>query len=252
MDTAYAIEALKPALSIPETEESWDTISAALTKLSNIVQEGADQPRELVSAIRSCASPINSAMKSERTRLSGTAIECVNSMASAFGHAFSPLIQLFVPTLLLLCARTNKVVIGRARNAIHAIIENTQFPLLLRHLQSSISDKSASLRLASAEATLQCLNCFNPVDIEKEERALEVEVIIKTSAGDQNADIRKVGRKLFEAYKILMPGRVSGWVAPLYTIANAFVSCFYQLCGPIKPNSKEVPGHQGRPRLRCI
>jgi len=210
MDVTREIEALRPALSLAETEESWDTISAAITKISTMVQDGAcDNPRDFVPAIRSCVAPLNSAMKSERTRLSGTAIECINSIAAGLGASFDPLIQLFFPTLLLLCARTNKVVVTRARNAIFVIIDNTQLPSLLHYLQSSISDKSASMRLASAEAALKCLNCFNPADIEREARAIDVEIIIRTSAKDANADIRKVSRKLFEAYKILVPGRVA-------------------------------------------
>jgi hypothetical protein len=56
------------------------------------------------------------------------------------------------------------------------------------------------------------MNCFNPPDLEKENRALEIEAAIRLSARDANADVRKVSRKIFEAYKELLPDRVDRFV----------------------------------------
>ena len=39
-------------------------------------------------------------------------------------------------------------------------------------------------------------------------RAKEIEAVIRVTAVDANADIRKTARKIFDAYKILLPGRV--------------------------------------------
>jgi hypothetical protein len=52
------------------------------------------------------------------------------------------------------------------------------------------------------------MNCFNPPDLEKETRARDIETIIRIAARDAHADVRKVSRKLFEAYKLLLPSRV--------------------------------------------
>ena len=55
---------------------------------------------------------------------------------------------------------------------------------------------------------LLCLKSFNPPDLEKESRAKEIEATIRATAVDANADVRKVARKIFDAYKILLPRRV--------------------------------------------
>ncbi|KAF8891649.1 clasp N terminal-domain-containing protein [Infundibulicybe gibba] len=154
-------------------------------------------------------------MTSERTRLSGAAVDLVSAVALQMGGQFEPLLPLFFPTLLNLCSRTNKVTITRTRTCILAIIEATQLPSILPYFLQSVKDKSASLRLTSVEGTLCCLNCFNPPDLEREARAKDIEGIIRSSARDANADVRKVSRKVFEAYKLLLPGRVDNFTAPL-------------------------------------
>ncbi|KAI0663352.1 clasp N-terminal domain-containing protein, partial [Cubamyces menziesii] len=162
----------------------------------------------LVAALRASSRPINSALNSERTRLSGTATESIATAVKALGRAFEPLIPHYLPTLLTLCTRTNKVFVTRAKECIHAVIEHTQSPSILHYLGESTKDKSVSLRLAAAEAVVLCLNSFNPPDLERESRAKEIEAVIRVTAVDANADIRKTARKIFDAYKILLPGRV--------------------------------------------
>jgi hypothetical protein len=147
-------------------------------------------------------------MNSERTRLCGAAIDLLASAAAGLGREFEQLLTLFMPPLLALCGRTNKVVINRARICITTIIESTQLASVLPYFLQNIKDKSASLRLIVAEGTLACLNSCNPPDLERESRARDVESIIRGTARDANADVRKLSRKIFECYKILFPGRV--------------------------------------------
>ena len=59
---------------------------------------------------------------------------------------------------------------------------------------------------------MACLNCFNPPDLEKDVRARLVEDVIRVTARDASADVRKVSRKVFEAYKALLPRRVDKYV----------------------------------------
>jgi hypothetical protein len=166
----------------------------------------------MIAIMRAVSRPLNSAMNSERTRLSGVAIDLLGVLASELGAAFDPLLPLFLPTLLSLCARTNKVFVARARTAILTIIESSQLSSILPYLLPPLKDKSVSLRLTAVEGVLACMNCFNPPDLEKEGRAQEIETVIRFSARDASADVRKVGRKIFEAYKVLLPSRVDGCV----------------------------------------
>ncbi|RDB24796.1 Protein stu1 [Hypsizygus marmoreus] len=215
-DLQSRLDSLKTNLSQPETEDSWEKISKGIKGVNDLCENGAcDFPTVLIPALRSLSRPITNSMVSERTRLSGAAIDLISSVASGLGSSFDPLVPVFFPALLSLCSRTNKVVITRARACMTVIIESTQLPSILPLFLQSIKDKSASLRLAAAEGTLTCMNCFNPPDLEKEARARDIEAILRSTARDAQADIRLVGRKIFEAYKLLFPSRVEGFTAPL-------------------------------------
>ena len=135
-------------------------------------------------------------MNSERTRLSGAAIDLLVSVATGLGREFEQLLTLFMPPLLALCGRTNKVVINRTRTCIITIIESTQLASVLTYFLQNIKDKSTSLRLVAAEGTLACLNSCNPPDLERESRARDIEAIIRSTARDANADVRKLSRKI--------------------------------------------------------
>lgn len=176
-------------------------------------------PAELITIIRSSSRPIINSMITERTRLSASAVDLISVLATGLGKSFKPLLQIFLPTLLSLCGRTNKVIVTRAKACIMVIIETTQLSAILSYFVQYIEDKSTSIRLAAAEGTLACVNCFNPPDLEKEARASEVETVIRAAAKDAQADIRIVGRKLFEAYRVLLPTRIDKCVIFL---------CFYR------------------------
>ncbi|PCH43690.1 hypothetical protein WOLCODRAFT_60364, partial [Wolfiporia cocos MD-104 SS10] len=165
-------------------------------------------PHESVTALRSYSRSINSAAFSERSRLSGAAVELMGTAAKSLERAFDPLIPLYLPTLLTLCSRSNKVFVNRARKGLLEVIEHTRSPSIIPFLAESTKDKSVSLRLAAADSILTCLNLFNPPDLEKEPRAREIEAVIRITATDANADVRRTGKKLFEAYKQIMPARV--------------------------------------------
>ncbi|KAH9858873.1 clasp N terminal-domain-containing protein [Lenzites betulinus] len=210
------IASIQDALTRTETEETWEAIGRALSRFAALCNGNASNyPTDLTAALRASSRPITSALNSERTRLSGTAAEFIKTSVDALGRAFEPLIPQYFPTLLILCTRANKVFVTRAKECIHAVIEHTQSPSLLHYLAESIKDKSVSLRLASAEAVMLCLNSFNPPDLEKEPRAKDIEAIIRATAVDANADVRKVARKIFDAYKILLPRRVKSFTDPL-------------------------------------
>ncbi|KAF9017291.1 hypothetical protein BDZ89DRAFT_1022261 [Hymenopellis radicata] len=208
-------------ICIPETEQSWDKISSALSRLTLFCNGGACQhPEVLIPALRPLVEAINSAMKSERTRLSGAAIEFVSELATGLENGFEPLLYIFLPTLLSLCARTNKIVVKRSSACILVIVERTLLLAILPHLMQAVKEKSASLRVIACEAILTCLNCFNPPDLQKEARAKDVEALIKVTSRDAIAEVRKLGREIFEAYQLLLPNRVERCVVLLATTAD--------------------------------
>ncbi|KAG1732186.1 clasp N terminal-domain-containing protein [Suillus paluster] len=218
------LEAVRGKVSLEETEESWDKIEQGIMQLTQCCNNGGcDFATEMVAGIRSLSRPLNHAMNSERSRLSGSTIELVNALLAGLGPSFEPLVSLFMPTLLGLCGRTNKVFTNRAKACILAVIENTQLPSLLPYLADSLNHKSVLLRLVAAEGILACLNCFNPPDIEKDTRARLIEDVIKLSARDASADVRRAGKMIFEAYKALLPDRVESFIAPLTPVIKKYL-----------------------------
>lgn len=218
------LEAVRGKVSLEETEESWDKIEQGIVQLTQCCNNGGcNFPTEMVAGIRSLSRPINHAMNSERSRLSGSAIELVNALLAGLGSSFEPLVSLFMPTLLGLCGRTNKVFTNRAKACILAVIENTQLPSILPYLADSLTQKSAFLRLVAAEGVLACLNCFNPPDIEKDTRARLIEDVIRLTARDASADVRRAGKMIFEAYKALLPDRVESFIAPLTPVIKKYL-----------------------------
>ncbi|KAI0300977.1 hypothetical protein B0F90DRAFT_1917521 [Multifurca ochricompacta] len=95
------------------------------------------------------------------------------------------------------------------------IIDQTQLISLLPYFVGALRDKSVTLRLIAIECVLACVQCFNPPDLEKDARAKDMESAIKLTSTDASADVRKVSRSVFEAYKILLPARVESFAAPL-------------------------------------
>lgn len=200
------VASIRLNLSLTETEDTWEKISKSIVSFSDLVRSSsADFPHEIVAVARELHRPINSALKSERTRLSGPAIDLITVMAAELGTSFEPLLHLFFPTLLLLCARTSKVVLGRARTCVLSIIETTQLVAILSYFMQSIRDKSASLRVIAAEGTLACMNSLNPPDLEKEERTKDIETFIRMAVRDANPEVRKIGKQIYQAYELLLP-----------------------------------------------
>lgn len=152
-------------------------------------------------------------MSSERTRLSGTAIDLLLCMAFKLGSHFEPLLHAFIPTVLKLCTRTNKIYISRARALLDAITINTSLTCLIPYLEHSCHDKSTSLRAVGIDFIFHSLNRYNPPDLEK--YVVNVEGAIKATGRDKDAEVRNISRKVFDSYKLLWPERVDEWVFPI-------------------------------------
>ncbi|KAJ3767729.1 clasp N terminal-domain-containing protein [Lentinula raphanica] len=234
---------IRAEMSLQETEDSWEKVCKSIVSFSEFIRgSSGNHPQEIITTARELHRPITSAMKSERTRLSGPAIDLVSTMASELGTDFEPLLHLFFPTLLLLCARTSKVVINRARSCIISLIETTQLLSIIPYFIQSIRDKSVSLRTVTAEGTLACLNSFNPPDLAKEERTKEIEALIKVSIRDANAEVRKIGKQIYLAYELLLPAKAESFAAPLTPTSKKYLGL-----GSRPHSALELGGHSRLP-----
>ncbi|OJA18444.1 hypothetical protein AZE42_05813 [Rhizopogon vesiculosus] len=193
-------EVVSRQVSLQETGESWSIIEQGIVKLAEYCNsQGYESVTEIIAGIRSLSRPLNSAISSKRTKLSGAAIKLVTDLLAGLGPAFEPLVLLFIQSLLGLCAQTNKVLTRRAKECVFAVIRGTQSPSILQYLAESANHKSASLRLVAAEGILVYLNCVKPLDIENDSRhARLLEDVIKMTARDANVEVRKAGAKMIE------------------------------------------------------
>ncbi|KAJ7188412.1 clasp N terminal-domain-containing protein [Mycena filopes] len=233
-------ESIRAQLFLSETEETWDAIARAVTALTAACSD-TDTPTELLLAMRSSSRPLISAMNSERGRLSGVAIDLVAVVASSLGVAFEPLLAHFFPVLLALSSRTSKVTVARARTCILAVIDATHLPSILPYLVQSVTDKSVSLRLTVVESTLACINSFNPPDLEKDTRAKDIESIVRGTARDANADVRRVSKKVFEAYKLLLPSRLESFTTPLTPTTRKYLDIQHKATDKLKSSHPHLP-----------
>ncbi|KAF8530464.1 clasp N-terminal domain-containing protein, partial [Hysterangium stoloniferum] len=214
------LSTLSDALSATETEETWDRIERALIRFGAIVKGGGFRyEKELVDGIKGLAKPINSAMNSERTRLSAAALECLTVIAPRIGLTFDALAPFFISHILRLSNRTNKVYVTRSQASVALIINYCHIPSLISHLLVACKDsKIVTGRVTAVEGILRALNKWDWTQKDIKVKVVDVEEVIRLTGRDKDAGIRQTSRKVFEAYKILFPERIEEYVFPASTI----------------------------------
>ncbi|KAF8590933.1 hypothetical protein K439DRAFT_1119805 [Ramaria rubella] len=226
---------LQDALSLEETEETWDRIERALIRFSAVVKGGGYKyEKELVSRIKTSNKPIIHAMNSERTRLSAAALDCIVVIAPRLGLGFEALVPLFVPHILRLSTRTNKVYVTRSQAGVALIIGYCHIPSIMPHLLAACKDsKIVTGRAVAVEGMLRCLNKWDWTQKDIKAKVSDVEEVIKVTGRDKDAAIRQTSRKVFEAYKTLFPERIDEFIAPLTPVMRKYLD--------IKPGAKSGP-----------
>lgn len=132
------------------------------------------------------------------------------------GHAFQPLVTPYLPTILRLFCRTNKLYIARALACVQSIIIHTHLGDVLKYIViewKAESGKSSSFREKAAEAVgvmlgtsgTECMVNRDTLD----KRIDELEWVIKVGATDREPKVRAEIKKCWEVYKSLWPERVA-------------------------------------------
>ncbi|KAG9077940.1 hypothetical protein FS749_010132, partial [Ceratobasidium sp. UAMH 11750] len=223
-DLRHALDPLRSLTEQPETEENWEKISRAIQTIGALTRGGAtDLDAEYIKEIRSFSGMILNSMNSERTRLANVAVDALAIIAPPLGNKFEPLISLFVPTLIKLLGRTNKVFVSRATAGLQSIISNCPHPRILIELRSMVTDKSAGLRVIVARALLQCLTEWDWSVSSFAAKIGEIESFIRSTGTDSNVEVRKIARQAFDLYKEMFPDRVDDFLEPLTPIIKRYL-----------------------------
>lgn len=150
-------------------------------------------------------------MLSDRGRLSGAATDLLQSFAPRLGTAFQPLVQLYLPPLIRLLARPNKVYLKRAKSCLSKIITNCPLPNILPHLRNGLDDKSDECKRSAATAIEQAIDEWDRA--RWHERDLELlEVCLRKMAADKDAKVRQTGKKVWAQFQDVWPERVEEYV----------------------------------------
>lgn len=207
-DLQHHFDRILPTLQLAETEDSWLKIEKSLVKLEVITKSGGYKYDLFPILFKSVSQSIVNSLLSERTKLSGTAADLLNSVAPRLGERFETLVHVFAPCLLLICARTNKVALFRAKKCLLLIAKHCKLPSLLPHLREASKDKSQTMRMVSVEVTMMLLEVVESRDrIGK--RVAELEVIIKGTATDRDPEVRQWCKRVFEVYVDRWPERAT-------------------------------------------
>ncbi|EST05788.1 CLASP N-terminal domain protein [Kalmanozyma brasiliensis GHG001] len=209
-------------LHAPETEHTWQKIERALLHIQAITRGGAPKYNEFVALLKEAAGPINNALLSERTKLSGTAGDLLNSIAPRMAERFEPLVPVFVPTLLLICARTNKVAVKRAEKSLHFVIKHCAPPSVVSYLREAIKDKGQGLRAVAAGTLVLVLEHTEKDRLTR--RVADIEACIKSGATDSNPEVRQTTKRLFELYVSIWPERVEQFTKPMTPTIRRYLS----------------------------
>ncbi|SPO25155.1 uncharacterized protein UTRI_02740_B [Ustilago trichophora] len=209
-------------LHSPETEHTWQKIQRALLHIHAITRGGATKFTEFVSLLKQNATPINNSLLSERTKLSGTAGDLLNSIAPRLAERFEGLVAVFVPTLLLICARTNKVAVKRAEKSLHFVVKHCRPPAVVAYLKEAIRDKGQGLRAVAAGTLVLVLEHTEKDRLAR--RVGDIEACIKSGATDSNPEVRQTTKRLFELYVAIWPERVEGFTKPMTPTIRRYLS----------------------------
>lgn len=149
----------------------------------------------------------NIQMMSDRGRLSGVSTDLLQTMAPRLASHFAPLVLVYLPPLVRLLARPNKVYFKRAERCLATIIQHCHLPIILTHLRIGLDDRSDQCKRASGigiETTL--VHWDGPRWHEKDLDVLED--CVRKMATDRDSEVRKTGKRVWAQFCELWPERV--------------------------------------------
>lgn len=176
----------------------------------------------------------------ERTRLSGTAVELLECIAARKGPEFIPHLSTYIPPLLKLCARTNKVFIVRAQKCISTIIKYTESGNIIPLLLERSRDKSASLRSIVAQSLIYALDHIQEAELRN--RLSGIEEAVRMGLSDPTMVVRQAYRHIFDKMADKYPNSAANVLAKLSPGTKKHL-------GPKADNVAPLAGHLRKMRV---
>ncbi|CAG8567425.1 7189_t:CDS:2 [Acaulospora colombiana] len=208
------IKKIQETFQQKETEHTWQLFDDAIKRLIALCRGGAvNYEKSFLNGVKSLRQPIVDSMLTERTRLSGTATEFVEELARILGSKFESLSEMYVPAILKLCTRANKIFVSRAQKCMISIIRCCQLPSLLPKLKESMQGQSKTLRTCVAEFVLTIIEVNDVGNLNN--YISDLEWLIREGAIDSTPAVRSTMKKTFEIYKTKFDLRLGDFIATL-------------------------------------
>ncbi|CAG8609025.1 161_t:CDS:2, partial [Dentiscutata heterogama] len=213
------IKKIQETFQVKETEHTWQLFDDALKRLVSLSRGGAiNYEKIFISGIKSLRQPILDSILTERTRLSGTATELVEEIGKVLGPKFDTLVESFVPAILKLCTRANKIFIGRAQKCMMTIIRECHVPNLIPKFKEALQGQSKILRTCASEFVLASIEVNDVGNLNN--YIADLERIIREGAIDSAPAVRATSKKIFEIYKVKFDLRLEEFVNTLSSTAK--------------------------------
>ncbi|RKP21929.1 hypothetical protein ROZALSC1DRAFT_26691 [Rozella allomycis CSF55] len=174
---------IEKVISQKETEHTWQQIDNSIKSLSKICKERRD-PDSFLQFVKKNKEILILCLSTERTRLSGTTVELLTDIIQTYGLEAEAAIECFIPTLLKLCTRANKVFISRSSKCLEMISVKVGSPKLLQRVKEASLSTNKGLRLISVGLATNLLQHMKHPEV----YVSTFEEIIKSSLDDASAD----------------------------------------------------------------
>ncbi|KAK4686217.1 hypothetical protein P7C73_g3911, partial [Tremellales sp. Uapishka_1] len=232
------LENLAAVLEPAEKEDTWEKFERAIVRFAGITRGGGYKYTEvyLEGVGRNGVGPrLVDCMLSDRGRLSGVTTDLLTTLAPRLSLAFQPLILVYLPPLIRLLARPNKVYLRRAEKCLATIITHCPLPSLIPILRVGLEDKNDVCRRSSAAGIERMALEWDRSVWGKGIK--EFEVCLRKMGGDKDAEVRKTGKRVWAAYSEEWPERVDEFTAPLTPTIKRYLDISAQNGGAVKPKT---------------
>ncbi|PVU94160.1 hypothetical protein BB560_005956, partial [Smittium megazygosporum] len=200
-DLERKLDCIFSDLSLDETEDSWSKIDASLKNLASLSIAGALKYPVFVSGLESNSSFISRSILTERTRLSGTALDFISTLSQQNELKFRQVSNLFVHDIIKLCAPS--------KNSSKILRSNVSKVLLTAIQEIGTGDSGFS---DPAKEKAEASQYFEAI-----------ESTIACTAVDAEVTVRSTAKTIYEVYTTKYPENKDKLVEKLDTTAKKYL-----------------------------
>ncbi|KOS18032.1 Protein STU1 [Escovopsis weberi] len=220
-----------------ESEHNWLKREQSIITLRRLLvgNAPADYQDTFITGLRALLDGITKAINSLRTSLSKEGCSLVQEVATTFGPAMDPLVELLMQTLVKLSAGTKKISSSMANTTIEIILGKVTYtPRLMQHLWGVFQDKNVQPRLYSCGwlRTVLKKEAHHKHHVEHTGGVDLMEKCIKKGLTDANPGVREKMRPTFWVFWSVWPQRAEAMMADLDATAQKLLNK-----DPSNPNS---------------